>query len=96
MSKVMKNNRIAWKELVRHYPNSWVILENAKVVNDEVISGELVNVCHDSDIFQRVKELAPSLSGKVVAQRTTTPIRGFGPHVMKLNLYGKHCAANVG
>ena len=89
MSKIITRNRITWEEAVKRYPNSWVVLENVLMSDDKVVAGDLVCICQDNNVHQTVKQLSTSLSGKVIAQRTTAPIRGFGPFIMKLNLYRK-------
>lgn len=39
--------RVPWKELVKEYPEKWVILDDVCMIGSDVIDGILIGVCTD-------------------------------------------------
>ncbi len=70
--------RLTWEEIVKKYPERWVVLDDVKNDGATIISGVVVNVCSDEDIdsyfFDTVK------SGKRYTKRRTSEMRGMGTY----------------
>lgn len=70
--------RLTWEEIVKKYPERWVVLDDVKKDGATIISGVVVNVCSDEDIdsyfFDTVK------SGKRYTKRRTSEMRGMGTY----------------
>lgn len=42
--------RLTWEEIVKKYPERWVVSDDVKKDGATIISGVVVNVCSDEDI----------------------------------------------
>lgn len=45
------DNRMTWEEMVKQYPNKWVVLEDMEMEGADVISGNVVFVKSDDEII---------------------------------------------
>ena len=70
------SERLTWEEIVKKYPEQWVVLDDVKKDGATILSGIVVNVCSDENIdsyfFDAVK------SGKRYTKRRTSEMRGMG------------------
>ena len=54
--KEFAQKRYTWDELVKDFPEKWVILKDATVVKSSIKDGILVDVCEDEQIDDRSLE----------------------------------------
>ena len=46
----MTENRMTWDDMVRQYPNQWVVVRDAEMSGPDILSGILVAVMPDDEI----------------------------------------------
>jgi len=65
--------RMTWEEIVKKYPEQWVVLDDVRKDGATIISGIIVHTCSDEDIdsyfFETIK------SGKRYTKRRTSDMR---------------------
>lgn len=67
--------RITWEEMVKRYPDQWVVLEDAEMDGSTILSGIVVNVCTDDEIDSYFLETFKE--GKRYIKERTTDMRGM-------------------
>ena len=65
-----KNNIYRWEEIVKAYPDSWVIIADVKESNGEIKSCRLLDVCTKANKHEYIKKYL-NAGLKFECQRTT-------------------------
>ena len=47
-----QNRRMSWDEMVKEYPDRWVVIKDAEMDGPDIISGIIVTVKSDDDIMR--------------------------------------------
>ena len=47
----MKKKRMLWEEMVKAYPDQWVVVEDAEMDGPDIISGIVISVKSDDEII---------------------------------------------
>ena len=47
-----QNKRMSWDEMVKEYPDRWVVIKDAEMDGPDIISGIIVTVKSDDDIMR--------------------------------------------
>lgn len=48
----MTEQKMTWEEMVKVYPDRWVVVKNAVMDGPDIVSGTLVEVKKDDDIIE--------------------------------------------
>ena len=48
----MADDRLTWEEMVKKYPDRWVVVKNAEMSGPDILSGILVDALSDDEIME--------------------------------------------
>ena len=48
----MTNDRQTWDEMVKQYPDRWVVVKDAEMSGPDILSGVIVDVISDKEIIE--------------------------------------------
>ena len=48
----MTNNRQTWDEMVKRYPDRWVVVKDAEMSGPDILSGIVVDVLSDDEVIE--------------------------------------------